>query len=265
MRLEALRWLQWFVQPALLVVLAFCTILNRPAEAAGSSFDYCSAGQRTSLFVVDRTTRFDRTDEDILVAAADAFAQAQIAGERVIVAAVSGAYTEIRLVMNECRPGCPDENFLSRLVSTCRPVIARGDYVSFERRFITVLMDLLKNQEEAPASDLYRSIAEVTRLVGANGYRPLRQVVFYSDLLEASQLLPGGQIRRLQPSETIRKLAANKVEAHLDGASFRVVGFGRDDAPKRPPLNQDVRRRVEESWRSWLSHSGASNVQIGLR
>lgn len=184
MQPDANSWKGRLFRFAALALLAACALSNRPAEAASSSFDYCSVGQRTSLFVVDRTTRFDRTDEDILVAAADAFARAQMPGERVIVAAISGAYTEIRLVMNECRPGCPEEGFFGRLVSACRPVIARGDYLSFERRFIAVLKDLLRNQEEAPASDLYRSVAEVTRLVGANGYGSIRQVVFYSDLLE---------------------------------------------------------------------------------
>ncbi|TPG52288.1 hypothetical protein EAH89_18795 [Roseomonas nepalensis] len=239
------------------------SFVGRPALAAG--FDYCTVGQKTSLFVVDRTTRFDRTDQDILVAAADSFFRNQDPGERVIVAAVSGAYTDIRLVLNECRPGCPETNILSQLLSTCRPVIARGDYLSFERRFIASLLSLLKQDEEASASDLFRSVAEATRLIASNGYKPLRQMVLYSDLLEASSVLPQGQIRRMAPTDVLRRLERDGIDASLRGATVKVVGFGRDDGPTRPALAQDVRRRVEETWRQWLTKSGGQEVQVGLR
>jgi hypothetical protein len=90
-------------------------------------------------------------------------------------------------------------------------------------------------------------------------------MVVYSDLLEASGVLPAGQIRRLQPDAVARKLEGDRIEARLRGATVRVAGFGRDDAPSRPPLPQDVRRRVEESWRTWLEKGGATDVSIGLR
>lgn len=248
-----------------LLIAALATLASPSEARAAGGFDYCSVGQRTSVFVVDRTTRFDRTDQDILVEAAEAFVRAQTVGERVLVAAVSGSYTDIRIAMNECRPGCPEENFVGRLISTCRAVIARGDYVAFERRFIAVLLELLRNQEEAPASDLFRSVAEVSRMVEANRYSPLRQFVFYSDLLEASSVLPAGQIRRLTPAQVAERLERAGVVAQLRGATVRVVGFGRDDVPSRAALAQDVRRRVEESWNAWLTKSGASQVRIGLR
>jgi hypothetical protein len=247
------------------VIIAVVLVAWCGPAAAVSTFDYCSVGQRTSLFVVDRTTKFDRTDQDILVAAADAFIRNQAAGERVIIAAASGAYTEIRIALNECRPGCPEEGFIARLVATCRPVLARGDYVAFERRFITVLMDLLRNQEEASASDLFRSVAEASRLVEASRYFPLRQFVFYSDLIEASSVLPAGQIRRLTSSQVADRLERAGVVARLTGATVRVVGFGRDDAPSRSALPQDVRIRILDTWTGWLSRSGASEIQIGLR
>jgi hypothetical protein len=204
-------------------------------------------------------------DQDILIRTVESFFQHQTAGERVIVAESSGAYTDLKLVFNECRPGCPDEGFFSRLTSLCRPVLARSDYLGFEARFIGTLRDLLVQSEESPASDLFRSVAESTRLVQANGYAPLRQFLFYSDLLEASSLFPGQTIRRMPPAEALRHLIASQVEAQLHGANVRVIGFGRNDAPTRQPLTQDVRHRVEEIWQRWFREGGAADVQIGLR
>ena len=246
------------------LLLIFVLLLLAPSARA-AEFDYCAAGQHTSLLVVDRTTRFDRLDADILTATVGSFFASQSPGERVVVAAVSGAYTEIRLAFNECRPGCPEAGFTERLLSTCRAVIARSDYLGFEARFIATLTALLRQDEEASASDLFRSVAEATRLVGANGYRPLRQLLLYSDLLEASSLFPAPAIRRLPPAEALRRLAENRVQPLVAGAEVRVIGFGRDDAPGRAPLPQDIRRRVEETWQRWFTQAGAARVQIGLR
>jgi hypothetical protein len=242
------------------LLLAFAA---SPAHAA--DFDYCSASAHTSLLLVDRSTKFDRVDEDILIRTVESFFRRQDAGERVVVAASSGAYTDMRLVFNECRPGCPDDGFFGRLTSTCRAVIARSDYLNFEARFIAVLRELLVTTEDGPTSDLFRSVAEATRLVEANGYAKLHQFLMYSDLLEASSLFPAPSIRRMTPAEVLKRLAEQRVEAKLAGAEVRVIGFGRNDGPGRAALPQDTRRRVEESWRRWLQGGGASEIVIGLR
>jgi hypothetical protein len=247
------------------VALLFCSVFLAPLSGHAAQFDYCAFGTRTSLLIVDRTTRFDGVDQDILIRTVEVFFRRQDPGERVIVAAASGAYTALRLVFNECRPGCPEEGFLGRLTSTCRGVLARSDYLNFEARFIATLRALLVEAEDAPASDLFRSVAEATRLVEANAYASLRQLLLYSDLLEASSLFPGQAIRRLAPGDALRRLAENRVHPRVHGASVRVIGFGRSDAPNRPPLPQDVRRRVEEIWERWFSDSGATDVQVGLR
>ena len=246
-------------------VLTAIAWLAVPAPAWAADFDYCSIGQHSSVLLVDRTTRFDAVDQDILVRTVEAFFRNQAPGERVVVAESTGAYTDLRLVFNECRPGCPDEGFFSRLTSTCRGVIARSDYLNFEARFIGTLRDLLTQQEEAPVSDLFRSVAEATRLVSANTYAPLRQFLFYSDLLEASSLFPGQTIRHMAPADALRRLDGEHVQAHLQGASVRVIGFGRNDAPNRAPLVQDIRRRVEDTWTRWFRAGGATDVEIGLR
>jgi hypothetical protein len=253
-----LRWLA-------ILALLFCVGLIIPCPAGAVELDYCSLGHRTSLLVVDRTTRFDSVDQDILVRTVESFFKHQDSGERVVVAAVSDAYTEMRLVFNECRPGCPDSGFLDRLVSTCLPLIARSDFLNFEARFIATLRGLLVQPEESSASDLFRSVAEVTRLVQASGYAPLRQLLLYSDLLEASSLFPGQTIRRIAPADALRRLVDDRVQARVKGSEVRVIGFGRNDTPNRAPLPGDIRRRVEEIWQRWFQEGGAIKVEIGLR
>ena len=248
---------------AVAAIALLASLAPRPAHAA--DFDYCGIGHHTSLLVVDRTTRFDEIDRDILIRTVESFLRRQEAGERVVIAAMGGAYTELKLALNECRPGCPDEGFVARLLSTCRAVVARSDDLGFQARVIAVLRELLLQPEEAPASDLFRSIAEATRLVRANGYAPLRQLLVYSDLLEASSLFPGQTIRRASAAEVEKRLKEADVRPTIQGADIRVIGFGRNDSPKREPLPQDVRRRVEESWQRWFQGAGAATVQIGLR
>ena len=235
----------------------------RPAAAAET--DYCALGSATSLLLVDRSTRYDEVDRDILVRTVDSFFRQQEPGERLVVAAAGGAYTELKLVFDACRPGCPEAGLFGRLTSACRPVLARADFQAFEAEFLARLVALLKQPEEAAASDLFRSVAEATRLVEANRYAPVRQLLMFSDLLEASSLLPGQAIRRMPAAEVLQRLAEARVEARLPRAEVRVIGFGRSDAPGRPPLPQDIRRRVQASWESWFRAGGAGSVQIGLR
>jgi hypothetical protein len=110
-----------------------------------------------------------------------------------------------------------------------------------------------------------RVVAEATRLVSANGYAPLHQFLFYSDLLEASSLFPGQTIRHMPPADALRHLTASHVQAQFHGANVRVIGFGRNDAPTRQALTQDIRRHVEETRSRWFQDGGAADVQIGLR
>lgn len=250
---------------AWIAIVVAVAIGTAPLAGHAADVDYCANGQHTSLLLVDRTTKFDAIDQDILVRTVDSFFQHQDAGERVVVAEFSGSYTDLRLVFNECRPGCPDDGFFGRLTSSCRAVVARSDYLAFEARFIATLRDLLVQPVDSTASDLFRSVAEATRLVPANGYAPLHQLLFYSDLLEASSMFPAPAIRHLRPADVLHRLDADHVEPTVKGADVRVIGFGRNDAPGRAALPQDIRRRVADSWTRWFQNAGAASVEIGLR
>lgn len=239
-------------------------LLLGAGAARAQSTDYCSYGQATAVLLVDRTTAFDDTDRTVFLDALGGIVAGLHAGDRLVAFTMTSAYTESRKIFDRCKPGCPDEGFFAGLLSTCRPVVARSQYQGFMRDLAQTLAQLLRDHEETRFSDLFRTVSEATRPY-AGGAQPLRTLVLFSDLLENSTLLPEREMRRLPPAEIVKRLAAADVSAHLAGADVRVFGFGRDDAPGRPPLPQDQRRRVEAAWRSWLQAGGATAIEIGFR
>ena len=243
----------------LLTVLAL--LLPGVARAADG---YCGYGQQTAVLLVDRTTAFDETDKTLFLQALDGIVGGLGPGDRLDVYTMTGAYTESRKLFDRCKPACPDEGFLAGLMATCRPVLARSDYLGFMRELATTIAGLLRAPEDTPYSDLFRTVAEDVRASAEEG-KPVRTVIMFTDLLENSPVLPEAQLRRLPPDQILRVLAKNGVAPSLPGGTVRVIGFGRSDAPGRPPLPQPVRQRVAEAWRGWFMAGGAATVDIGFR
>ena len=154
---------------ALLVML--CLTLAAGMAAAEEARDYCAFGERSSLFIMDRTTQFDPADEKTLIGLLEGFYNALAAGERVLIVTIGAAATDMKVVFDECRPGCPSGRLLDRLVSACRPIAALGDLQGFEGRFIAAVAGAVKAYQEAPASELFRSIAGASRMGAERGYR----------------------------------------------------------------------------------------------
>jgi hypothetical protein len=235
-----------------------------PAHAAE---DYCANGHATAILFVDRTTRFDATDRAVFLDATAGLINALGPGDRLLAFTMTGAFTESRKIFDQCKPGCPATGFLSGLMATCSPMVARAALRGFTTDLATVLAEMLKQPEETPQSDLFRTIAEVTRdyATPAEASRPIRSVILFSDLIENSALIPERALKREPAAATEKKLAEAGLVAHVDGATVRVFGFGRDDAPGRPPLPQDQLQRVSQVWQDWFRQGGAADVEIGFR
>ncbi len=234
------------------------------ARGAWAAEDYCSYGHGAAVLLVDRTTAFDGTDKTVFLQALDGLLDELGPGDRLVLFTVTGAYTESRKLFDRCKPGCPEQGFLTGLLATCRPVLARSETVAFTRELAQTLAGLLQRPEETAFSDLFRTVAEAVRGFAAGPQR-LRTLILFSDLIENSPLLPERDLKRLTPAEIVHRLQSNGVEAKLDGAAVRVFGFGRDDSPGRPPLPQAQRQRIAEAWRMWFTAGGAGTVEIGFR
>ncbi len=223
--------------------------------------DYCSYGRGTAVLLIDRTTAFDQTDKTLFLQALDGVIAHLGPGDRLAAFTMTGAYTESRKIFDRCNPACPEEGFFAGLVATCRPVVARSDKVAFTRELAQTLAGLLQSPEETRFSDLFRTVADSVRPYAGN----LRTVILFSDLIENSPLIPERELKRLPPAEIVQRLKTSGVQADFAGAAVRVFGFGRDDAPGRPPLPQPVRQRIAQAWRDWFTANGSGAVEIGFR
>ena len=247
----------------LLVVVGLlaCSLSVHAAE------DYCGYGHATAILLVDRTTQFDDTDRSVFLDATAGLITRLGPGDRLVAYTMTGAYTESHKLFEQCKPGCPDEGFLAGLVSACSPTVARARLHDFTSALAATLATMLRDPEQTPHSDLFRTVAEVTRAhsTGADSARPIRTVVLFSDLLENSALLPERELRHLPPARILLRLQQAGLVPHVPDATVRVFGFGRDDAPGRPPLPQDQRQRIAQVWQQWFQSGGAAEAEIGFR
>ena len=247
-----------------LAVAGCCLLLALPVRAA--PVDYCGYGKATTVLLVDRTTRFDKTDQAVFLDAVTGLLARLGAGDRLVGFTMGGDYTQSRKVFDDCKPGCPDDGFFAGLLSACTPVVARARYRQFQTALARVLAELLREPEATPASDLFRTVAEDTRASSLGGdVPPLRQLVIFSDLLENSSFLPERDLRRLPLAELTRRLSEAGPRASVEGATVRVFGFGRDDAPGRPALPPAQRRVIQMLWEDWFREGGARDTLIGFR
>ncbi len=247
-----------------LLTLALFLAVASPAYAAE---DYCAYGHATAILLVDRTTQFDATDRSVFLDAAGGVIDRLGPGDRLVAYTMTGAFTGSRKLFEQCKPGCPDEGFLAGLMSACSPTVARSQLRSFTETLAVQLATMLRDPEDTPQSDLFRTVAETTRAYSTEGdsTRPIRTVILFSDLLENSTMLPERDLRRLPVTTITQRLDAAGITPRVTGASIRVFGFGRDDSPARAPLPQDQLRRVEQVWEQWFRQGGAANVEIGFR
>ena len=247
-----------------LPILAAFLAVSVSAHAAE---DYCSYGHATAVLLVDRTTQFDDTDRSVFLDATAGLIAQLGPGDRLVGYTMTGAYTESRKLFEQCKPGCPDEGFFAGLMSACSPVVARARLRDFTTALAAELATMLRDPEQTPQSDLFRTVAEVTRAyaTAADGARPIRTVILFSDLLENSTVLPERDLRRLPPARSLQRLDQAGLAPRVAGATVRVFGFGRDDAPGRPPLPQDQRQRIAQVWQQWFRAGGATEVELGFR
>ncbi len=248
-------------------LLLLASMLAATCAPALAAEDYCATGHATAILLVDRTTQFDATDRSVFLDAAGRVIDQLGPGDRLVAYTMTGAFTGSRKLFEQCKPGCPDEGFLAGLMSACSPTVAHARLRSFTDTLAVKLAIMLRDPEQTPQSDLFRTVAETTRAYStpADGARPVRTVILFSDLLENSTMLPEREMRRLPVATIMQRLDAAGIAPRVTGAAIRVFGFGRDDSPGRPPLPQDQLRRIEQAWERWFRQGGAASVDIGFR
>ena len=237
---------------ASLLSLAACS----PGEGAGGAFDYCDVGQATSLFLIDRTTQADATDKSVMMESLATVVDGLGSGDRIVVATIGPHYTNTERLVNACKPGCPEnQGVVDYMLGQCSAMQAKADERVFMQELVRALEPVTRQAEEAPSSDILRTIAQWTQ--NPPGGRSYATVYIFSDMLENSQVLPWQTFKSQSAAESVATAQQYQLVPHLPGAEVRIVGFGRSHDPGRPPLDPDTDLRLRTFWTDYFAEGGA--------
>jgi hypothetical protein len=215
-RSRKLRRSLWGLAAALMTT--FIVSLAEPggADAAGRQ-DYCSFSQHTTLMLVDRTTAYDLTDQEVFKSSLRRLQGSLEVGDRLIIQTITGSYTESRKVFDDCMPGCPETGLMEWLTGSCRDVIATSDRNAFLKRAATVVRQMLNEVKSFETSDIAQTIAETTREISASPDRQITRLIVFSDMIENSRALPWSRLQSGQPKALTETLNGLGIKPSLEG------------------------------------------------
>lgn len=246
----------WILAAGLAACAAALTACS-PKEGAGGAFDYCDAGKATSLFLIDRTTQADATDRSIMMESLGTVVDGLGSGDRIVVATIGPHYTQTERLVNACKPGCPEnQGAMDYMLGQCSAMQAKSDERVFMQQLVRALEPVTRQAEEAPTSDIVRTIAQWTH--NPPGGRTYSTVYIFSDMLENSQVLPWRTFKTQPAEESLATAEEYQLVPDLPGADVRIVGFGRSHDPGRPPLDPDVDLRIRTFWTEYFAEGGAT-------
>lgn len=244
----------------LLVVVAACDP-GVGGAAANSKAKYCEIGEQSSLFLIDRTTQYDDTDQRVIIESIGAVIDGLGAGDRIVLATIGAHYSQSVRLANECKPGCPkNQGPLDSMVGGCSAMIAQADLRGFKTQLVKSVGPLATNAEEAKNSDIAGTIAQWTH--APPGGKPFTSVYIFSDMLENSQGLPWSSFKAMTPEKAMGLVEKFKQLPDVKGADVRIVGFGRLHDPGRPPLPAELDARLRTFWTSYFEAGGARSVSF---
>jgi hypothetical protein len=229
--------------------------------ASNSKAKYCEIGDQSSLFLVDRTTQYDDTDQRVIIESIGAVIDGLGVGDRIVLATIGSHYSQSASLANDCKPGCPqNQGPLDSMVGGCSAMIAQADLRGFKTDLVKSLGPLTTTAEEAKNSDIAGTIAQWTQ--APPGGRPFTSIYVFSDMLENSQGLPWSQFKAMAPDKAMELVERFKLTPSAKGAAVRIVGFGRLHDPGRPPLPAELDARLRTFWTTYFQAGGATSVSF---
>ena len=88
------------------------------------------------------------------------------------------------------------------------------------------------------------------------------EVYIFSDLIENSQYIPGGEFREQPNAELIARIEADNFLPNLQGAAVKIFGVGRGGGEERAPLSVPRLNKLLDFWTTFFERSGATPVSI---
>lgn len=245
------------VAPSSLAIAVAATILAAsPGNAAGPERDYCAADATNVVFYLDVTSAYDDTDRSVLIDGISRIFTTLKGGERLSIRTIEDSFTNSRRLLDTCMPTC-EGGFLGDLFSGCTEGLMIEDTKALQRRIVDAIGGRLSTATEE------LQYSEIVRTLGISAKEELRQgrrnlIYVFSDLIENSEYLPGGEFLTAPDGQLIEKLAAGNLLPDLWEAEVKVFGVGRDGTPDRPALPQDKLQKVIGFWSMYFAACGAT-------
>jgi hypothetical protein len=230
--------------------------VNRTAE------DYCTLSDRSTLFLIDRTTTFDTDDQRVLMESLGTVVDKLDTGDRIIIATISDHYSKTRRLANACKPGCPKAaGMMDEIVGSCSTMKAKQDEQQYQATLAASLREVINTAEDASGSDIIRTIGHWT---GSNTADPYTSIVIYSDMLENSEMIPWRKFADQSEDDLIKTVAEHGAAARTPGADIRIIGYGRLHDKDRSPLPAALDSKLRSFWVRYFS-DGGGQLEISAR
>lgn len=251
-----------------LPVIAVSILLAACSGPAGSGFvnrtpeDYCTLSDRSTLFLIDRTTRFDAGDQTLLMESLGSVVDRLETGDRIIIATISDHYSKTRRLANACKPGCPaGGGVVDEIVGSCSTMKAKQDQQQFMGSLAASLREVITTAEDAKGSDIIRTIGHWT---GSASARPYTRIVVYSDMLENSDMIAWSKFSTLPEDELMSVVTEHGAGAKTPGTDIRLIGYGRLHDKARSPLPAALDTKLRGFWTRYF-FEGGGQVEFSAR
>jgi hypothetical protein len=150
-------------------------------------------------------------------------------------------------------PYCSPKGFWEDLLSDCT-----GGLILNHKRILTAeIRDKararLDNFTELEFSDIVTTISSSKKAT---------EVFLFSDLIENSPFMRGGEFLMLPNADLLKRVAENQLLPQLQGAKVHVFGIGRSGVADRAALPIERLNKILEFWNSLFKDCGSASVDI---
>ncbi|WP_213269830.1 hypothetical protein [Hyphomonas sp.] len=243
-----------------LPVLAFTFLVAACSGVSGEGFvnrtpdDYCKLSDRSTLFLIDRTTTFDAGDQTVLMESLGGVVDRLETGDRIIIATISDHYSKTRRLADACKPGCPQSGgVVDEIMGSCSTMKAKQDQQQYISSLAASLREVINTAEDASGSDIIRTIGHWT---GSTEAEPYTRIIVYSDMLENSDMIAWSKFAALPEDELMGIVADHRAGARTPGTLVRVIGYGRLHDKARSPLPAELDAKLRGFWSRYFSEGG---------
>jgi hypothetical protein len=245
----------------LIAVFLFAVGLARPLEAQTIYWKrYCAEDGRDILLFVDVTTPYDAQDKTILVDGLQRIVADLKGGDRIIIRTIGESAAHSERLIDRCIPYCPPKGFWEDLFSDC----TGGLILNHKRILIAEIRNKTREKldhfTELQYSDIVTTVALVSR--EELSAKKEAEIFLFSDLIENSPFMPGGEFLMLPNVDLLKRVADNQLVPEMHGAKVYVFGVGRGGTAGRNALPIERLNKITEFWTRLFSEGGSASVSI---